>query len=608
MFGLKYPYTLGLVLVAALALGLVVPSAADALNIQFGYSDEAATLVSMLISMVAGTVAFFLYHRNGLIGTRIALPLGILRYLVLLVAGLLLLEPRLESKNKQSAPPVIAIVHDDSESVVIHRDSQFVKTEYPAALQRFVDKLNTDKVSTHFFGFSQDLLPDIGPDSLTMAQSGTNISAALTETARLFSNQNLGAVVLVSDGIATSGSNPLYELDQFQQPVYTVLLGDTTPQKDVRIMEVLYNEIAYLDNETPIKVKLQSSGYETATLRVSIRGGGNLLGSQTVTVNKDQSGAEVDFLVKPDRVGIRQYSISVDPLSDELTTRNNFKAIFINVLETKVKLALFAGYPHPDVGALRMALSRDERYEVTEFIHQGKTDYYNNPANYDLTEFDLIVLHNFPFSPADQVMLDKIKGQVENRKVPLMHFIGQHTNLATLQNTLGAHMGIVPGAQLQQVEEAQLTFKNEYKEHSTFTFDDAWLRMMNAAPPIFRNKSEWKSSGDTRVFATARIKNVELDYPIYGLQNHLGRKNMVFLGENIWRTRAHAYVETNDFEAFDGWLYNNIQWLIVREDKRRFKVNPSKRLFTGQEPILFRGEAYDESYNPLTGVDIKLNL
>jgi hypothetical protein len=67
-------------------------------------------------------------------------------------------------------------------------------------------------------------------------------------------------------------------------------------------------------------------------------------------------------------------------------------------------------------------------------------------------------------------------------------------------------------------------------------------------------------------------------------------------------------VETESFDAFDTWIYNNIQWLIVREDKRKFKVAPSKQLFTGNEPVLFRGEAYDESYKPLSGVDVKLKL
>lgn len=609
MFQRKNLYRLGLVVLVALVIGFILPPLLSAVGVQFAYSDGTSTALILLVSILAGTIAFLIYQPTSeLLPRPSAIGLGMFRYLVLLTIGLLFLEPRLETRQKNSAPPVIAVLHDDSESIVIHRDSQYVQTAYPGQLKAFLDKLNSGQAKSLFYGFSQQLLQDVTFDSLKFARSGTNISGALQETAKLFGNQNLGAVVLISDGISTSGVNPLYTLDQFQQPIYTVLLGDTTPQKDVRVAEVLYNEIAYLENETPIKVKLHSTGYDNAPVRVSIRARGKLLGSETVSVTRSSPNAEVDFLIKPDKIGIIQYTISVDPLPGELTQRNNLKRIFINVLETRVKVALFAGYPHPDIGALRLALQRDERYEISEFIHKSPAAYYNDPGPVDLKDFDLILLHNFPFSQADAPMMKRIEKEIVDNKTPLMAFIGHRTDLAVLKNSLGEYMGIVPGAIQPTSEEAQINFVDAYTTHSTFTFDERWIRIMNAAPPLYRNQSEWKSGGDTKVFGTARIKNIVLDYPIFGLQNHLGRKNMVFVGENLWRMRAQAKIESDDFDLFDTWLYNLIQWLIVREDKRRFKVNPAKRLFSGSEQVLFRGEAYDESYNPLPGVDIKLSL
>jgi len=606
---LKFPYSLGAVLLVALVIGLVLPSALDAAGVLFTYSEGLSTVACIFFSMAAAAISFFMYRRTtGVIPLRASIPLGIFRYLVLLLVALLLLEPRLETSQKTSSPPVVAVLHDNSESLVIHRDSNYVKAEYPGQLKQFMEQLSSPEVNTQFFGFSQGLEESSAPDSLTYTNSGTNISGALDKTSKLFSNQNLGAVVLISDGISTSGINPLYTLDQFQLPIYTVLLGDTTPQKDVKISDVLYNQIAYLENETPVKVKIKTEGYTTEQITVSIRGEGKVQGQQTITLDPADPNPEVDFLVKPGRTGILQYALSVTPLEGEVTTRNNYKNIFINVLETKVKIALFGGFPHPDIGALRNAFDRDDRYEVQEFIHKNATGFYQDPAAADLKDFDLIILHNFPFNQSDVPLLDRIKAEVDSRKVPLMAFVGKYTQVPLLYNSLGEKLGIVPGSPVNTVEEAQLKFKEEYKTHSTFTFDERWLEMMNGAPPLYRNQSEWKSAGDTKVFATARIKNIVLDYPIYGLQNHLGHKNMVFIGENIWRLRSHAMVETKDFAAFDQWIYNNVQWLIVKEDKRKFKVNPSKKLFTGQEPVIFRGEAYDDSYKPLPGVDIKLSL
>ena len=105
----------------------------------------------------------------------------------------------------------------------------------------------------------------------------------------------------------------------------------------------------------------------------------------------------MDFLIKPEEVGIQQFSVHISELEGEISTRNNHKAIFINVLETRVKVAIFAGGPHPDVGAIHKTLERDERYEVIDFIHKDRQAWYNSPDNYQLEDFDLLILHNFPF-------------------------------------------------------------------------------------------------------------------------------------------------------------------------------------------------------------------
>lgn len=609
MFGLRYPFSLGLLIALAIGFGFGLLGLAKSADVSFAYSEDLTFVLTLLICSAAATISFFTYRRSGdLLSNGMRLGLGIFRFLVLTAIGMLLLEPRKETNEKILSPPVIAVLQDNSESLVIQKDSNFVRNEFPRNLGSFMTELSGGKAETQFFTFSQLLDKDASYDSLAFQGTGTNISGALDGVRKLYANQNLGAVVLITDGIPTSGMSPLYALSGFQQPVYTVMLGDTTPQKDILIAEVLYNEIAYLENETPVKVKLNSTGYQEQDLVVSISYRGKTLETKQVKITQERPGLDVDFLVTPDQTGVRQYVVSVTRLEDEITHRNNSKSLFINVLETKVKVALFAGFPHPDVGALTQAMARDQRYSVTEFIHKKPNSWYESPDDYNLSEFDLIILHNFPFSPADAKVADKIATVIRDQKKPVMHFIGQYTHLNTLDQSLGEFTGLKAGAVSTVAEEAQLSFKQEYTEHSTHTFEEDWIRIMNNAPPLFRNKSDWQPKGDTKVFGTARIKNILLDYPVYALQNHLGRKNFCLVGENVWRMRSHSLVETGDFEAFDTWLYNNIQWLMVREDKRRFKVKPSKPLFTGNEPILFRGEAYDDSYNPLPGVDVRLSI
>lgn len=574
------------------------------MNLSFNFSPT----YLLLILPLAGLLAWWMYR-----GTREFLPrtwsivLGAFRFVVLTILAILLLEPLLTSQQVIVYPPIVALLQDNSESLLIQKDSAYVKEEYKDDLTKFANAFDPENYSLNLFSFGRELKAGITGDSLTFKQTGTNISKAIEEVGDLYQNQNLGAMVLVSDGITTEGSNPLYSISGMKQPVFTVLLGDTTPQRDLMIKNVLFNEIAYLNNEIPVKVMVQSTGFSSADLTVTLSGHGKKLGQQSLQLSQNKPEGEVSFLFKPEEVGLQQYTIRISRKEGEITYLNNARRIYINVLETQVKIALFAGSPHPDLGALSQAFARENSYELTQFVLRSRGSFYQDPSAFPLEDFDLIILHNFPQSSGDAAWVDKILEQVRESKKPVMHFIGAFTDLRTL-SPLYEYMGITPRDFTPRSEEVIPNFLPKYREHSSYTFGQNWITWANASPPLVRNRSNWQAKQNAQVFATAKIKNVELDYPVFGIQSQLGRKNMVFVGENFWRMRAHSFVETEDFENFDAWLFNMIKWLMVNDDKRRFKVAPSKKIFSGGEPVIFRGQAYDDSYNAISGVDIKLQL
>ena len=55
----------------------------------------------------------------------------------------------------------------------------------------------------------------------------TNISEALNTIARQYYKRNVGAVVLLSDGIVNQGVNPELTIENYPFPIFSVTLGDT---------------------------------------------------------------------------------------------------------------------------------------------------------------------------------------------------------------------------------------------------------------------------------------------------------------------------------------------------------------------------------------------
>ncbi|MCB0850761.1 MAG: hypothetical protein KDD63_00850, partial [Bacteroidetes bacterium] len=247
----------------------------------------------LLILIIAGGLTWLMYkNTKELLPRTPRILLSVFRFVVLTLIGILLLQPLLNSQTKVIFPPIVAVLQDVSESLVIQKDSNFVREEYPGLLKQFSEGFDQDEYVLDMYGFGSELQPDLSPDSLTFEATGTNISQAVNSLQNLYQNQNLGAMVLISDGIVTAGSNSLYTIEGVKQPVYTVLLGDTTSQKDIKIKEVLFNEIAYLNNEMPIKVKVSSSGYDQANLKVTLSGGGKTFGTQNISLGRNKDEGE----------------------------------------------------------------------------------------------------------------------------------------------------------------------------------------------------------------------------------------------------------------------------------------------------------------------------
>src|SRR5690606_38465253 len=73
------------------------------------------------------------------------------------------------------------------------------------------------------------------------SERSTDISSAIEKVGELYADQNLGAVILASDGRFNQGRNPLYQSDAIAVPVYTVGIGDTVQQRDLFFGKVYAN-------------------------------------------------------------------------------------------------------------------------------------------------------------------------------------------------------------------------------------------------------------------------------------------------------------------------------------------------------------------------------
>lgn len=529
-----------------------------------------------------------------------------LRFLSIFLLFLLFLEPISNGTEKELYPPIVTFLNDNTESIPTQTDTNFLKNTLPKKLQNIQEILEENEKSTQFFNFGTNIKKTTPQIISDYKQSGTNIYQTLEAVNDRYTNQNLGALVLISDGISTEGKNPLTYLPQIQVPIFTVLLGDTSKPRDLLIEKVLHNEIVYKDNDFLINATATMKGFSEANTELSLYHNGKLLDSKKIHLDEENHSKDLEFKVKAGKVGLHQYTLVLKKKKGELTFINNRKTIFIRVLENKVKIRLFAGSAHPDIGALKRIFERDERFDFKTFVHKNGSALHENPKSSDFGDADLFIFHNFPQFPNDNELLKSVNKSIEEKNTPILNIIGINNSL----NNKDAFKfsGVFPKNIRQNKQEAQLNLKEDYLSHATYTFDQTFANWIQNAPPLLRNSSVWDIKANTKVFGTTKIKNIPLNYPMLVFQENLGRKSITILGENIWRWRIDYFQTFKNFDNFDLWIHNLVQWLVTKQDKRKFKTYAIKPSFSGTEKAILKAEVYDDVYKPIGGVEIKLNL
>ena len=104
-----------------------------------------------------------------------------------------------------------------------------------------LESLGEESIKIMSFGLDvKDTYPNIASvDSINANQLGTNITKALSSLSYADDESSVRAAIIFTDGAVNSGANPLYELDYFGRPVYTVGIGDSLPPKDLSIQSIL---------------------------------------------------------------------------------------------------------------------------------------------------------------------------------------------------------------------------------------------------------------------------------------------------------------------------------------------------------------------------------
>jgi len=550
------------------------------LEISFEHSQ--AGLFVFLSVLAALAISYMLYFRNAQNSTLSRYQkwfLVFLRFLSLLLVFLFLLSPLIDRSKKIKKLPIIAFAVDNSKSVQNFMDP--IKD----FKQKMIDELAGD-YNLEFWTFGEKVE---NSETFTGTERRSDYGELTKSMKSYYSNKNLGALILVGDGIYNQGQNPANLASGLLFPVYSVGVGDTIRRSDAIIKNVRTNKSAYLKNKFPVEIELEFSGLKNQIANFSIENNGTSVYSGSLAISSDDD-FKLEF-ANPEatKAGMQHYKVKIQPVQGETNLKNNEFEFVIQVLENKQKILLLSDGPHPDMGAIRNSLSELQNYEIKIITGNAIPD--------SLSSYGLIVLNQLP---SIKNASSKLLTEIMSSRIPALFIIGPNSLVPQL-NTLDAGLKISPNS---NTEEVQPKFNSDF---SLFLLSEDSKKTLEAMPPLIAPFGNTIIQPTMQELAFQNVKNITTGKVLLAFGNIKGRKTGFILGEGIWRWRLADFEVNGTHEAFDEIIQKIVQYLALRENEDNFNVYYSP-LFQETDNIEFSAELYNDSYELVNSPDINISI
>lgn len=547
-------------------------------------------LYLFICCLLAASSAWFLYRKNPLdISNKYILWLiHVLRFASIFILCFLLLGPLLNLVNRKVEKPIIMLAVDNSQSIVSNKDSAFYRNDFAKQILEFKDKLS-NKYEVKFYTLGKEVSEN---SKIDFSQKQSDLSKVFSEAENKFSNLNLGAIILASDGIYNEGENPIYSSKNTKAPVFTIALGDTNQQKDALISNVRHNQLVFAGNNFEMQIECKTFNCLNQNSKLKINHNGKTIFEQNLQINSQSYFNNIPVKLEANEEGTQHYSIQISPLSNEISYANNVYDVFINVIKSKQKVLILAQAPHPDVSAMKQSIESNLNYEVSYSLLEN--------FNYDeKSRYDLVILHQLPGARNEGLRLIK---SLREKQIPLLFVLGNATGVNQISNESGEL--IITGNRTNS-NDVSAIFN---KQFALFGLDESNANIIQKFPPLSAPYGNYKVPLDAQVLFYQQIGYVKTQVPLVFFVKSNRQQTGYFCGEGFWKWRLQNYLLQQNHDITNELMSKIVQLLASKNDNSLFRVSTIKKKFFENEKIELDAELYNESYELINQPDVSLEV
>jgi len=540
------------------------------------------------IIITAAGIGALLYWKNKALPYPVWVKrlLFTLRFVVVLMLGLLLLKPYLLQRIKQIEPPVIVFAHDNSVSIKSTNDSAYYLGEYRQTLEALYKQISVDfEIDTLLFG--KEIIFGSSPD---FTENQTDLASVFNHLKKRYFRRNLGALVLFSDGIYNAGFQPELAASNFPFKTHTVGLGDTLIHPDLAVYALRFNRKVLKNALFPIEVSIRAQNAMRQDIVISLWMDEKKIGQQSLKSGSNRFSSTVSFQAEAGEPGFKNMEVRIAPLQGETYITNNQKQFFVEVIEQKQRILAIAKAPHPDLGAIQAVLG--DQYQID--FKYNTSELVNDSLNYDL-----LILHQMPDGGVNFRSLQNFL--VNKPQLPVLWIIGEQTSLS-FYNEL-QHFSDIYTTSGEMIQ-ANAWFNPNF---SAFNTDPQAVAQLSQWPPLNLPFADIALASRLETLFFQKIRGIETERPLVLFARDQDRKTGLILGTGIWSWRLHDFKNNGSHQNFDALFQQIIRYVSLQNDNSLLKVFAENEYSSGS-PVVIKAELRNKSGELVADVPLKAEL
>ncbi len=549
--------------------------------------------------ILLGIYTFYIYRYTvpPVNRSKKAMLVGI-RFLALLLILFIVFEPILTLANKHRIEPLNLVFIDDSRSIQID-DGTARKEKVKDFINESTDQLGN---ISEFYSFGSRL-KQVGQDSLenlSFNEGSTNFSDILKTLNK--SEKNISSVTLISDGVITSGNNPVFSAEKSGIPFFVVGVGDTAGRNDIEIRNVLFNEYIYAESPTTISASIRNRGFQGRTVSAALYEDNKLVEQKEIQLTETDN---INFTYTPKTGGEKKLTFTISELKGEFTFANNKRVFYIDVLDNKLNILLISGSPSPDLTFIKNSLALDENLKVSSITQIGPNRYVEKEnVEQKIDSAEIIFLLGFPTAETNAELLRKTADAINRKDVPYFITVTEYLDfnkLKAIEKELGFSLKRFNNRLLEVLPFVSTSdIKHPLLQNNAVNPVEAW----NKLPPVLQPDADFSAKPESEVLAGTRINNVPVNTPLIVARKLANKRSVAVLAKNIWRWKLQT--ASKDLDLFDRFIVNSVKWLNTKEDQKQVNITTSKKVYPSGEEVEFNGQVYDETFNPVADAEVEV--